>query len=114
MSKNNNMSKNKIGETIHDVGIAIIVLGCAASLAYVIHTEDGSFIIIGPILSAILGMCFIGFGEIIRLLQEIVTQNSIIIDSGIREMIDLQKKSVVRQSVIIDILKDKSEHETEN
>ena len=64
--------ENKIGKTLHVIGIATIIVGIIGSLILSINL-DSDFpitLLVGGIASFISGMVFVGFGEIISLLQK--------------------------------------------
>ena len=64
--------ENKIGKTLHVIGIATIIVGIIGSLILSINL-DSDFpitLIVGGIASFISGRVFVGFGEIISLLQK--------------------------------------------
>ena len=73
--------ENKIGKTLHVIGIATIIVGIIGSL--ILSTNlDSNFpliLIIGGIASFISGMVFIGFGEIIALLQKNIDKQELIV-----------------------------------
>lgn len=70
------MKDNTIGKTLRYIGFATIFVGGFASL--IISTSvDKEFpvtLIVGGLASFISGMCFVGFSEIICLLQVIVNK----------------------------------------
>lgn len=76
------MQENNIGKTLRIIGILTIVLGILGSLILSTSLELDSPIIfiIGAVSSFISGMSFIGFGEIISLLQRNVDKQDKIID----------------------------------
>ena len=65
------MKENKIGKTLLGIGIATIIIGGIASLIISINVDTDFPItwIVGGLASFISGMCFVGFSEIISLLQ---------------------------------------------
>lgn len=73
--------ENKIGKTLHVIGITTIIVGIIGSL--ILSTNlDSDFpliLIIGSIVSFISGMVFIGFGEIIALLQKNIDKQELIV-----------------------------------
>ena len=75
------MSENKTGKTLRIIGIVIIVLGIIGSFILSVNNDDDFPItlLVGALVSFILGMCFIGFSEIITLLQKSVDQQQMII-----------------------------------
>ena len=74
--------ENKIGKTLHIIGIITIFVGIIGSLILSINLDSDFPVIlfIGSIISFISGMVFIGFGEIISLLQENNNKKQEIID----------------------------------
>lgn len=75
------MSENKIGKTLHIIGVATIIIGIIGSfvLSVNLDTDFPIILIVGAISSFITGMCFIGFSEIIALLQNNTNQQKEII-----------------------------------
>ena len=74
--------ENKIGKTLHIIGIMTIGLGILGSLILSIQFDSDFPIIfiVGGIVSFISGMVFIGFAEIISLLQKNVDKQEKILD----------------------------------
>ncbi len=70
------MSENKIAKTLHIIGIATIIIGVLGSFILSVNLDSDMpiILIVGAISSFITGMCFIGFSEIITLLQKNVDQ----------------------------------------
>lgn len=64
--------ENKIGKTLNIIGILTIVIGIIGSLIINVSLYDDTPIIffVGGIISFVSGMVFIGFAEIISLLQK--------------------------------------------
>ena len=75
------MSENKTGKTLRIIGIVIIVLGIIGSFILSVNIDDDFPItlLVGALVSFMSGMCFIGFSEIIMLLQKSVDQQQMII-----------------------------------
>lgn len=74
--------ENKIGKTLHVIGIATIIVGIIGSLILSINL-DSDFpitLLVGGIASFISGMFFVGFGEIISLLQKNVDKQDSILN----------------------------------
>lgn len=84
-------NKPQIGKKFKTGGEIISVLGVIGFLFLSVYldTDTPLLFVIGGATSVITGMLFVGIGEIINLLQENVDQNNVIIDSGLREVIDL-------------------------
>ena len=76
------MQENNIGKTLNIIGILTIAIGILGSLILSINLDADSPIIFigGSVASFISGMSFIGFGEIISLLQKNVDKQDKIID----------------------------------
>ena len=73
--------ENKIGKTLHVIGVATIIVGIIGSLILSINL-DSDFpitLLVGGIASFISGMVFVGFGEIISLLQKNVDKQDAIL-----------------------------------
>ena len=70
---------NKIGEKFGSVGSLLLGIGVIVSLVLGIVTENLMIMVGGPVLSIVSGFCFIGFGEIINLLQKNLDAQIIII-----------------------------------
>lgn len=72
---------NKVAKTLHAIGIATIVLGIIGSFILSVNFDDDVPIVLfaGVFLSFITGKSFIGFSEVIVLLQKNVNQQSEII-----------------------------------
>lgn len=77
------MIENKIGKTIYYIGVSIIVLGIIGSFIMGVNfdTDVPVFFIAGIVSSCVTGVCFIGFSEIITLLQKNVNQQQEIMSS---------------------------------
>ena len=77
------MSENKIAKTLYIIGIVTIVLGVIGSFILSVNFDyDIPIILIaGGLSSFITGMCFIGFSEIITLLQKSVNQQNEIVNA---------------------------------
>lgn len=73
------MSDNLISKILKGIGIGTIVVGVLASLIAVNSADSMVLIFIGIIGSVISGMIYIGFSEIISLLQQSVDNQSTII-----------------------------------
>ncbi len=75
------MSENKVGKTLHIIGVATIIIGVIGSfiLSVNLDTDFPIILIVGAISSFITGMCFVGFSEIIALLQNNANQQKEII-----------------------------------
>lgn len=76
------MQENNIGKTLRIIGMLTIGLGILGSLILSANIDEELPIIfiIGAVSSFISGMSFIGFGEIISLLQKNVDKQDKIID----------------------------------
>lgn len=76
------MSENSIGKILNVIGKATIIIGIIGSLilSAVLNTETPIIIIVGSVTCFISGMSFIGFGEIISLLQKNIDKQDKIID----------------------------------
>ena len=76
------MQENNIGKTLNIIGILTIAIGILGSLILSVNLDADSPIIFiaGSVASFISGMSFIGFGEIISLLQKNVDKQDKIID----------------------------------
>lgn len=82
--KMNEHHENIVGKILFIVGILAIVLGiiasliCAAAFPTITYDYDKAYnislAIVGSISSFVSGMCFIGFSEIIALLQKLVSR----------------------------------------
>ena len=73
--------ENKIGKTLHVIGVATIIVGIIGSLILSINL-DSDFpitLLVGGIASFISGMVFVGFGEIISLLQKNIDKQDAIL-----------------------------------
>ena len=74
--------ENKIGKTLNVIGVATIIVGIIGSLILSINL-DSDFpitLLVGGIASFISGMVFVGFGEIISLLQKTVDKQDAILN----------------------------------
>ena len=74
--------ENNIGKTLHVIGIATIIVGIIGSLILSINldTDFPITLIVGGIASFISGMVFVGFGEIVSLLQKNVDKQDAILN----------------------------------
>ena len=74
--------ENKVGKTLNIIGILTIVLGVLGSLFLSIQLDSDAPIIflVGGIASFVAGMVFIGFSEIISLLQKNVDKQEKILE----------------------------------
>ena len=92
--------ENKIGKTLHIIGILTIALGILGSLILNVSLDDETPIIffVGGIASFVSGMVFIGFAEIISLLQKNVDKQDKIL-----ECVSTNRKENTHKSVIQDI-----------
>lgn len=88
------MSENKVGKTLHIIGAATIIIGVIGSfiLSVNLDTDFPIILIVGGISSFITGMCFIGFSEIIALLQNNINQQKEIISIIKNKPIDPAEK----------------------
>ena len=78
---NNIAVENNTGKTLHGIGIATIIVGSISSLILSINIDIDFpvILIVGGLASFITGMCFIGFAEIISLLQANINKQDEII-----------------------------------
>ena len=93
------MENNKTGKTLYTIGVITIIAGVIGSLIMgavspaitydysyssgydIEETYNWSLVIIGAVASFISGICFIGFSEIISLLQKNINKQDEIIKS---------------------------------
>ena len=94
--------ENNIGKTLHVIGIATIIVGIIGSLILSINldTDFPITLIVGGIASFISGMVFVGFGEIISLLQKNVDKQDAILNYIKNKSID---EKVAPKTVLQDI-----------
>lgn len=95
-----NMRENKIASIFYTLGIIIIILGIIGSFILGIFAAKFFLIvlIVGSISSFVSGMMFIGFGEIIDLLQRNLNKQDLIINSinnqTLQSKVDSLKSSI--------------------
>lgn len=92
------MEHNTISKVLKGIGIGTIIIGVLASLITGSNTDNIAIIIGGIIGSVISGVVFIGFSEIIMLLQESVdNQDKIIrlLNEKSKEVNEIAKKEPV-------------------
>ena len=89
------MAENQTGKTLHGIGVATIIVGIIGSLILSINidTDFPITLIIGGLASFISGMCFIGFAEIISLLQANVNKQDEIIATIKKQSVDTNDNS---------------------
>ncbi len=73
----NNIAENKIGKALKAIGALVIIVGIIISVIFGVSAL--SILVIGAVASFISGMIFIGFGEIIILLQRSVDEQKNIV-----------------------------------
>lgn len=73
------MSENTISKILQGIGIGTIIIGVIASFIIGNNTEDFAITIGSIVVSIISGMIFIGFSEIINLLQQNIDNQETII-----------------------------------
>jgi len=96
------MSENSIGRTINIIGIVTFIIGIIGSFICGIALNSWSIAIIGSVASFISGMCFVGFSEIISLLQRNVNKQ----DEIIKILEEQPKSSDVQNSAPKMIIQD--------
>lgn len=102
--KKSKITENRIAKTLHTIGIATIIFGIIGSFILSASFDNNIplFLIVGAVLSFITGMCFIGFSEIIILLQRNANLQNRIIDIIKNESLGNRKKSAPK-TVLQDI-----------
>lgn len=98
------MKGNNVGKTLHDIGIAIIVLGIIGSIFLSVNFdyEIPIILIVGAVSSFTTGMCFIGFSEIIALLQKSVNHQEEIL-SAIKNELTVNGSNCSPKTLLEDI-----------
>ena len=96
------MQENVIAKVLKGIGIGTIVIGVLAFIVIGSEAESIAIVIGGIVGSAISGMMFIGFSEIIDLLQQNVDKQSKIIEKldekpkVVKEIIKEEPKTVLQ------------------
>ena len=90
------MKENKIGKVLFIIGVLTIIIGALGSFIIALMSiEFFFFVLIGGIASSFIsGICFIGFSEIINLLQMNLYKQDIIVGSIKNQTLDNKVNSL--------------------